>query len=302
MLNPQMGIPSVPPVKELWKNEKSKYRHWILLFGIGILIVFALQLTSFILNMTSVNQIKNALSKAEQEAYPNLSQTQIQTSVNYIFTRTFMIFPIIQFSFVGLGILYFITTVYHSYKKHSFARISQWATMVIGIGAFIAIYQLLNMAWSSSSRIVINESFRGGIFQFINYFLVIGVYFGTSVKVSRIRREFAISERVEKLKNDPMFQQQMEAYKNMMQNGGMQMGPMGPIVNPQTATKTNNNSNTGNASTSQVDKPKISKEEKDLNNMTIVQLREVAKKLLISGFEKMKKPEIIKAILRVTSK
>lgn len=305
MINPQMGLPNVPPVKELWKNEKEKYRHWILLFGIGILVIFAMQLTSFILNMISADTIKATLQDRTNDYLgASLTTAQRKTVAAEVFTKTFLVMPIVQFSLVGLGIFYFIVTVFYSYKHHSFAKISQWATMVIGLGTFVAVYQLLQMAISKSSRIVLDNDFPGGIFQFINYFLVIGVYFGAAVKVSKIRRQFAISERVERLKNDPMFQQQMEAYKNMMQNGGMSMGPMGPMVNPQ-ATNVNNPQLAGaknNQTQQNISKPEVSKEEKELNAMSITELKQVAKELSISGYNRMKKTELIKAILRVSNK
>jgi len=132
---------------------------------------------------------------------------------------------------------------------------------------------------------------------------MIAVYFGASTKVVRIRRQFAISERVEQLQNDPVYQAQMKQMQNMMQNGGMQMGPMGPmsqpmnqpsqpVMNPQGTQQTNNT----------INEPLISKEEKELKEMTIAQLKQVAKKLSISGTSTMKKAELIKAILRVTDK
>lgn len=294
MINPQMGLPEVPTVKELWKNEKSKYRHWILLFGIGIAAVFALQLTAFIINMVNMDSIKDSIETNLKETYKNVSDSD----VNAAFNSTFLIGPIIQLVLVGLGLVYFLTTVYASYKNHSFAKISQWATMVIGIGAFIAIFQLLQLSWRSGSRTIFDTP--GGVFQFVNYFLMIGVYFGASVKVSKIRREFAVSERVEQLKNDPAFQQQMEMYKNMMQNGQMQMGPMGPMVNPMAPPVQPGQQPVNQPITPA--EPQISKEEADLKEMTVVELKDVAKELSISGYSDMKKAELIKAILRVTEK
>ena len=92
-----------------------------------------------------------------------------------------------------------------------------------------------------------------------------------------------------------------------MQNGSFnpqQMGPFGPmggVSNPVASANTNLNKN---EPTNPVKKEAVLTErqqkEKELSKMTVDNLRKISKKLSISGFQTMKKTELIEAILRVS--
>uniref|UniRef100_A0A2C9KQ55 Rho termination factor-like N-terminal domain-containing protein n=1 Tax=Biomphalaria glabrata TaxID=6526 RepID=A0A2C9KQ55_BIOGL len=112
-------------------------------------------------------------------------------------------------------------------------------------------------------------------------------------QVSKIKRVFMMSARIEALKNDPAYQA-AQAQMQAMQNGQMPqgtMGPFGPVMPGAVATA-------ANPVAPQV--PIISKEQEKLEKMSLVDLKKVAKKLSISGSDKMEKKELIASILRVT--
>jgi len=188
-------------------------------------------------------------------------------------------------------------SLFKVYKEKNFARLSGFAPMLIGIGAFLGFFQLIKLMWSHDATF----SSAGAIFQFINYFLVIAVYFGGSMQISRIRKTFLLSERVAKIKASPEFQQAMQNAQNAQAPMGNPYGPMGMGVPPTPApTNTTTTSTPGQAPT-QPNAPKVSKERVELEKMKVVDLKKVAKKLSISGYSSMKKPELIKNILRVTN-
>ncbi|WKX02657.1 Rho termination factor N-terminal domain-containing protein [Candidatus Mycoplasma mahonii] len=311
MINPQMfaqggQLPNVPSVKELWKKEKSEYRQWILIFGIGILIIFALMCTSMIMNLLSETSIKSSL---EQNFKDNgtYKLDKIPSFVDQTWREQFLMLPSIKVAFIGIGIILFIITTIQSYNEKSFAKLSGWSTMVIGIGTLLAAFNLFQMMWSRNARAsMLDINIRGGVFAFINNFLIIGVYFGASIKVSKIKRVFAISERVEQLKNDPQYQAQMNMFRNMQNNQGMNTNnaPFGPTNSGRTDGAASFN---GNVAAPMQGAPKetviekMSQERKDLLEMKVEDLKEVAKKLSISGLSKMTKKELIDNIMRVTS-
>ncbi len=84
-----------------------------------------------------------------------------------------------------------------------------------------------------------------------------------------------------------------------MMKGQASMGPFGPM----TASTTNDQAQADqNAPFAVIPvQAKVSEEQAKLENMSLANLKKVAKKLSISGFEKMEKKELIEAILRVTN-
>ena len=300
MMGMQMGqMPELPTIKELWKNEKSKYRQWMILFAIGVAVVFALLLTSAIFNLIGRADIEKALNKKYNEYYAAGSSALREAikSIGYTVNVYYIGLPMVQAVFVGIGLILFIVTLFESYKEKNFGKISGFSTMIIGAGAFMAFFQLIRLFWSHGGTF----DNPGGIFQFVNYFLLIGVYFGGSSQVSRIRRTFIMSERIAKIKASPEYQQAQQQAQAMM-NG---QAPTNPIANPYgpAGVGTPMGSPKVNA-TGEVVKsvePEISKERQELEKMSVSNLKKVAKKLSISGYSTMKKPELIKSILRVTS-
>lgn len=118
-------------------------------------------------------------------------------------------------------------------------------------------------------------------------------------QVSKIKRVFAASARIEQLKNDPNFQAYQQQMQQMM-GGQAPMGPFGPAVQPPVENAPDaQQAPAGVAAAAQ--QPKVSDEQAKLEAMTLANLKKVAKKLSISGSDKMDKKELIEAILRVSA-
>ncbi len=328
MINPNMmmgQMQDVPTTKELWKDEKSKYRHWIILFGVSLLVIFSLLLTSFILNLANENSIKQAMInwaiKPDGQLTGNVgfnaasiqgkTNAQLLSLVsdwaNNYYTRNTLTLGSIQIVIVFIGVVLYFYSIYESYKKQSFAKISKVATFVVGIGALIGFFKLFSLMTNNSNRIIFE--YPEGIYEFILWFLPLLIFIFISIPLNKIRRSFQISERYEAFKNSPqyeMYKQQMDAMKNGQFNPGMNgmgsMGPFGPINQPTNQAAAQPNTQPNNSNPNPVKKELTKKEKKhaELSKMRIVDLKKIAKKLSISGYTSMKKTELVNAILRLT--
>lgn len=320
MINPQMmgagPIPDVPSVKELWKNEKKQYRHWIILLGLGLITIFVLVLIAFILNLSNKANIVANLSNEYLEKNPG-KEVEANEYANNFFTRSYLIFPIIELLFLVVGIIAYGTTIFQSYREHNFAKLSSWPTLIIGVAALFSAWTLMEILFFRDDN---KFSTSGEVFAFATNILFIIIYFFASAPVSRVRRLFLTSMRIEQLKKDPQFQAMQAQFKNMMNNSAAN-NPYGPnTFTGNTAPNTNSNNN-GSANTTanqaaatasasgQVNnptvvpaKPSVSPEEKKLREMPLDDLKEVAKRFSLSGYEKMNKQELIDNILRITGK
>lgn len=299
--NPQMmgqngfDLPKVPTVKELWKKEKTDYRHWVILFGIALLALTALSLVVLILNIANINDIADKIYNWYKDKYAK-PEDQVSTDEAKRMVITQLILPNgLQIAALLIGVVLFISTIIKAYKQKNFARISQWATFVVGLAAFMSLFNLFELIWRGGIADY-TTSHGAGIFSMVFYILSVLVWIFVSVPLGRIRRAFIISERVEKLQQDPQFMAAKAQFEAMMgqAQGAAGTSPFGPSMNPNAQ---------GAAPT--VDgitpaKPEVSPERKRLEGMSLANLKKVAKELSISGSATMKKDELIEAILRVT--
>lgn len=300
MINPQMmgmgGFPDVPTVEELWKQEKSKFRHWIILFGIAIIALTGLAITTLVLSFVYKGDIEHKIADA------------LKTTVNNSEVERKMLWSIfvpyitdaVAFLF---GTVYYLITVRESYKKKSFAYLSQWSTFIVGFAAMISAWNLLSLAWSHSLTSYTTE-LATGIFSMTFNVLAIVIYFIVSTPVAKIRKTFQISARVEELKKDPQFRAMQDQLNNLRNGGqpGMNNGAYGPGFGAgQAQAKPTPPGATPNAAQPvKPAQPAVSPEEKKLRGMSVKDLKSVAKELSISGYSTMQKQELINAIIRVT--
>lgn len=283
---------NVPTVKELWKDEKSKYRHWIVILGLGILITTVLTLASFILNIVDASTIKADIRESLESVYKNVTDGMVNSS----FTRTFIIFPAIQLFAMIAGLVLYVGGTYNSYKEKNFARLSSWPTFVVGLGALLAVINIFQALFTGNTSSLFSSP--SSLFSFITSIIFIVVYFAASAPVSRLRRVFIISERMEQMKNNPQFQAMQQQINAMLQGQGQGMGPFGPAAGSAQGTSPNAQGAPGQTVTPQA--PQENPTKKKLNAMPVAQLREVAKELSISGYKTMKKQELIDAIIRIS--
>lgn len=287
MFSPQ----NVPTTKELWKNEKSKYRVWIVLFGLSILAILVLSLVGLILNSSNKGEVINNLISWGKSPSSNLRFAQgvdqeiaINNWANRFYRNDLIITPSIKVTILFIGLVLYISTIIDCYRKKTFSVISKWSTFVIGVGAIIGVYQLFTLY--NGTPIF---SYAYGIYNFIGYIAPILVFIFVSVPINKIRNQFLISERITKLKNSPEFKN----FQNQMKNNQNPMASISPFINPafNQTPKTNdeNEANVNNNSNFQ-----------KLKKMKIIELKAIAKKLSISGYNMMKKDELIDSILRVS--
>lgn len=304
MINPQlMGLnnfDNVPTTKDLWKNEKQKYRHWMILFGIGLLAVFVLYSIGFIINLIDKELIMQKLI-AEVRKDTNISDPKSLAESRFL--THFVIFPSIVVSSLFIAIILYVVTIIKSYLQHSFAHFSLWLIYIVSFGALFSFIQIVTML--TSAKLLMQ--FTGSIFIFITLTLFVVFYFTTATKVSRIRKQFAYSEYIQKLKNDERFMKFQQNMQNSMGEGNMfgntswRNNPFGPqSVNPQTSITDPNKAISTNLQVP-ID-IKMHKQYNKLQAMSIEKLKEIGKKMSISGMELMQKDELVETIIRVSKK
>lgn len=297
MIDPKMvmgQMPNVPSQEELWKNEKSKYRQWIILFGISLLIIFVIYFIGFILNVVYSEENKANVADFlldNSNGKMTLSEAQ-NTADNYVLYQLQILPGLISAMLLAaLGI--YLLGVFNSYKAKSFVKLYVYPTFIIGFGALIGVYQVISQFIYGS----LDFQTKGGIYHFISTILFPIVWFVVSRPVSRIRGTFYMSKRINELKNSPEYLQMQRQLNDALKgNPGMPLGMFGPMpTTPNDAGAIN----VEDQSTSLIEQ-KIAEEQSKLEQMSITDLKAVAIKLSISGAESMSKNELISNILRVS--
>ena len=307
MIPGMMGIdPNLPTTKELWKDEKSKYRHWVIILAIGLLVITVLTLTSFILNLIDRDLVVENLKDNYKERYKGATEEHSTSWANGYFVRYMIVYASLIIIALFAGIIWYFVSLIEVYKQKNFAKLSQWPTLIVGVGAMISFIQLASILFSSEeqSSILISDA---SILMFSSRIIYILIYFAASAPISRVRRIFMLSDRVEKMKNDPQFQAMQRQMQNAYQSGQMPYGPFGPVGQNQEAqakTQAQPQSQQELDKKSQNPPPEeIKKEDPELERLkrlSLEKLKQVASRLSISGYKSMKKDELIEAIMRVT--
>ena len=294
MMPNMMGMnQNIPSIKELWKDEKSKYRHWVIILAIGLIVITGLTITSFIINLVDRDNLIDQTTKDLSVIYkPNVAENMAEKA----YVRTAIVFPsIISLSLIA-GLIWYFVSLVDVYKHKNFAKLSGWPTLIIGVGSAISLVSLMMFVFNTNARAGMFAT-SGSIFAFVTKILYILIYFAASAPVSRLRKTFIVSDRVEKFKSDPNFQTMQKQMQDALKGGQMPYGAFGPVMasekSPQQNPVASNNQTT----------PPPNKEEielKRLKSLSIDNLKKVAKKLSISGHSNMKKDELIEAILRIS--
>ncbi len=278
-----------PTTKEMWENEPNKFRHWIILLGIGLLIYMTLIITSIILvsiGYTDLKKIFSDIYTANKVNNPDSSAGR-DVLVNYI------VLPSITGLLTVASILLYTTTTHASYKAKSFSKLSGFSIYFSEFIGLFAIFNAVRILFSSTSVLQEIGQNPGALLSIIAQFFSIALFI-FATQVSKIRKKFIYSERMETLSKSPEFtqmQEQMKTFFNQAQTGQNPSTAYGPVptqtttpVNPAVQTKVQ-------------EAPEVTK----LKKLKISELRNIASQLSISGADKMKKDELIATIIRVTN-
>ena len=300
---------NIPTISELWKNEVNKYRLWIIMFFIGGITILILSLIAIILNsiefQSGVHAYLSILNKSIPKSQPNITYSQAKT----YYIMTIIIIPLIMFLLLLASLIMIGVSIIQAYKTKNFARISGTGLFIIKFITFIAIINIFYWIFFSGGMNIL-QGIPGALYSFIVMFVYIPMaYF--SHRISKIRNLFLIAERMEKLKNNPNFQNMQEQMQQFFGNfANMQSGNSSQPFNNKSKNQNTNFSSSTKSQTikkttttnSKSSSKNISTSDWELSKLNITQLRTIAKKLYISGHEKMNKKELISFIKRATSK
>lgn len=308
-MNPFMMQQDIPKIKDLWKNEVDKYRLWIILFIIGVFSIAILSFVAILLNGLSINTGINAYWKImDANAPKNVTITYEQARLSYL--STMIIVPTFMLLLIITALILFSITIVRSYKTHNFARLSWGSIFIVQLSAFFALINITQFLFMGARSVQLSSN-SGSIYSFIIMFLYMPIWFFAN-RVSNIRKLFLRSEQMEKLKNDPNYQNMMRQMQQLSQNMSNTQSPFGFNPYNQNNTNTTSSKNTTNNAQKKTNKvssatshaqqstSKLSEIDKQLAKLTIKQLREIAKKLYIFGYESMSRVDLISSIKRAT--
>jgi len=314
-MNPFMMQQNVPNIKDLWKNEVDKYRLWIILFIIGVLSIAILSFVAILLNGLSMQQgINDILNNSGKNGGPIANS---YNNARWFYLTNMVIYPTFMLLLVVVSLTLFTITCVKSYKAHNFARLS-WGSVftiqILGFLALINIFQALIFSGGSFGS-QISTDIPGPIFTLVVMFLYMPIWFFAN-RVSSIRKLFLYSEQMEKLKNDPNYQNMVKQMQQFSQSQNGRPSPFGFTPNQGNVHNPNNKATPSqNAAGNTKGKPnqvpmsniqpaketsKLSETDKQLAKLTIKQLRQIAKKLYIFGYETMSRDDLISWIKRAT--
>ncbi len=280
---------NTPTTKEMWKNEPNKFRQWIILLGIAMVIFLAITAAGLILVITDKSTLQDSLSKAIANTKGFTGDSDKTASQRII--MSFIVMPAIMILMTITSISLYATTLMKSYKAKTFSKLSGAA---IYLPEFIGIFSLFGAVFSSWSVIANVDNHVGAILSIAaQWFAIILLIFAW--QVSRIRKTFIHIERMEELKKSPEFQQmqeQMKTFFNAAQSGQTPSSAYGP---------SSANAQPADIKETPVEEVKEAPEVTELKKLKIEELREIANKLSISGSDKMAKNELVATIIRVTN-
>ncbi len=278
---------NTPTTKEMWKNEPNKYRQWIILFGISMIIFLTLTLIGLILVFMNKDSLHTSITNSLENSKNSKGDPSKVATQRIIFS--FIAIPIIMIVMTIASTGLYGITLLNSYKEQTFSKLSGPA---IYLPQFIGMFSLFGAIFSSYNVISMVEGNVGAILSIVaQYFSIILLVFAW--QVSKIRKTFIHIERMEALKKSPEFQQmqeQMKTFFNAAQSGQTPSSAYGPTPETPKAKVKESDAQLNDA-------PEVV----ELKKLKKAELIEIANKLSISGSDKMSKDELVATIVRVTN-
>ncbi|MCI8283394.1 hypothetical protein FEF31_01635 [Mesomycoplasma hyopneumoniae] len=271
ILGNPFGNKKIPSVAELWKNEKKQYRIWIFTYPILLALLAILLGVQIILNFDS--------------------------------KRIELILSILSILFTGATLFFYIISLFISYKEKDFASLGNRSFFVNLIGFSLSLISILHSTVSMIKDLKKDDKYF--ILILVIQIILVGLvfflipYFYTRVlkikSIFRLSHSIIIFEKqINELKNDPQTYSKYMDIFNMAQNNPHQTN-QNNTTNPSDLNVDNEINNT------KTEKP-ISKTEKiriALEKLPLTNLYEIAKKLEISGYQDLKKQELIELLIRI---
>ncbi|MDW2834436.1 Rho termination factor N-terminal domain-containing protein [Mesomycoplasma ovipneumoniae] len=258
------GKNKVPSVAELWKNEKKQYRIWIFSYPVLLLLLSVFLSVQLFLDL----DIKN-IGRA---------------------------FSILSILFTAANLFFYVYSIFTSYKAKDFAPIGDRSFFFSFVSFSSAALSIIN----STVVIIGNLSLNNQNFAVILTIQIILIalifvlipFFYT--KVLRIKSIFKLSrtlviieKRIDEMKKDP---KAFSEFMNIFDLGHQ---------NPMNSQQANNLENTQTQKAQNKPQTKEEKIKIALEKLDLTQLQEIAQKLEISGFEQLKKQELIKLLTQI---
>ncbi|WBP84098.1 hypothetical protein [Mycoplasmopsis edwardii] len=271
---------------DLWKNEKSHFRIWIIIFSVFWTLISLLSLSILIYMLADktaiVNFLHDGLSKTNEK--PSLSMAE----------RAFWTRFIIEFISASIPVSILVTfgiSIFKSYKTKTFINISSWALIVSKIHGFLSIINLISF-FTSGNKISDQKTFQVVYLVITLIIVVLSIFqlFVVSWNITQIKRLFIMKEMEIKAKEF------MEQFNKSIQNNEFQ-NAFGMNVNPFNNVK----EEVKTEEAQEVDKAKEEAVKKILE-LPNEQLYKMAEMLNIFGYKEMTKEELAEIIYINTKK
>ncbi len=286
-----------PTTKEMWKNEPNKFRQWIIMLGISMIIFLTITIVGLAMVLSTKDSLHSALSTAFQNT-KGFSGDPDKSATTTLFLR-FVSLPAAMIAIILISIILYSASLVESYKAKSFSKLSAPSIFLPELIGMFALFGAIS-SMANSSLITAVDGNVGAILSIVAQFFAIVLLF-FAWQVSRIRRVFVNIERMEALEKSPEFQQMQEQMKNFFnaaQNGQSPSSSYGPSATPNSDPIQKAKVKEKSVETNE---PKEAPEVTELKKLKIAKLREIANKLSISGADKMTKNELVSTIIRVTN-
>lgn len=264
------GNKKIPTVEELWKNEKKQYRIWIFTYPVLLFLLVAL--------------------------------LGVQLFLNFDTKSLARVFSILSILFTGATLSFYLVSLFISYREKDFASIGNRSFLVTFVAFMSASLSIIISTVSMVSDLKPeNENFVAilviQIILFGLVFILIPYFYSKVLKIKsifRLSRSIIVFEKqISELKKDP------QAFSKFMNIFDLSEENIKNInININNGSSTNDNTN----SEEQTKKKPASKSEKikkALEKLALSNLHEIAQKLEISGYQDLKKPELIDLLTRI---
>ncbi|UVD81861.1 Rho termination factor N-terminal domain-containing protein [Mycoplasma iguanae] len=280
--------------KDMWNAENKnffKYGKNILFFWVALILGTVFALSARIVNIYQMYSENSNISD-------DVKRLQTQSNIS-------LIFSILVVAWILYSLIAFVRSINYVKKEENFSllKASNVFKFISFLSLFHAIMGLTSPLFTNQGHLLFDHStglvFPLWTFIFINILLFVISYLG---QLKYMNKLWNLKIGFIQIQMQKQMSEFMEKNKSSFGQFNAPFGPFGPSQASGHSTEQNNEANSENKATNQMteqEKKKAAAEAK-LNGLTLSELRNMAKKLNIFGYEDMKRPELIKFILQNT--